>query len=382
MLRVSRALRHPPAAWAGPCGRRLSALATVRATDASALLHALSTQGFAVIPGALDAALVRDALGSVAQSVLGEGASGSLRAACASEGVLPGYHQYALAPNAGARAETRAFRVWNPSCTPRELREAYTAHREWPESMMRAHLGSRGNLWPDELTRATATALWQGMAGLADELLLALEGAAGAASYPAGGGGRGAGWTGLSDSHRMRDYVLEAKRYVVPGAAAPGDAEAEPGPGAWLTALPAHSDLTTLTLLAAGPSMGVEGGLEVWDWARGQWEVAAGLGAGDVVVNVGEFGEALSGGRLRSTPHRVRLRRGSQTTRAGQGRAWRESVVLFAAPDAHTNVRSARLPPSKQSLDRAGFASLPPARYGIDHAVWDAEPLVGDHLPL
>lgn len=375
MLHVSQALRRLPAVRVGPARRPLCALATASAMDGRALLQALSTQGFAVIPGALDATLVRDALGAMAQSVLGGGASGSLRAACASEGVLPGFHQYALAPNAGASAETRAFRVWNPGCPPRQLREAYTSQREWPESMLSAHLGSRGNLWPDEHTKASATALWQGMAALADQLLLTLENAAGAPG--AGNSNGGAAWTGLSESHKLRDYVLEAKRYVVPGAAAPGGV-----PGSWLTALPAHSDLTTLTLLAAGPSLGVDGGLEVWDWASGQWEVAAGLGAGDVVVNVGEFGEALSGGRLRSTPHRVRLRWSGEGQGKDQDPAWRESVVLFAAPDAHTNVPSVRLAPSKLPLDRAGFSSLPPARYGIDPDVWDDEPLVGDHLPL
>ena len=108
-----------------------------------------------------------------------------------------------------------------------------------------------------------------------------------------------------------------------------------------------HKDFNFLTFLAHDPV----GGLEVRT-RDGQW-VDAHCAEDAYVVNIGDMLELLSGGRLVSTPHRVRNRSGLQ----------RQSFPYFSVPRFDVQVQPL-LPPLP------GFARASLQAGAASHAIW------------
>ena len=159
------------------------------------------------------------------------------------------------------------------------------------------------NRWPDDggALRAAATTYYGAMDGLAAHLLEAFAMALG---QPEGA---------LRACFRRPMTNLSLLHYPARSRGADADAaNARP-----------HCDTNALTILLPGAA----GGLEVMHRRRG-W-VAVPPRPGCFVVNIGNMMEAWSGGRFRSTLHRVHPPSGRE----------RFSIAYFASPDYETLVR-------------------------------------------
>jgi len=319
-----------------------------------------------VVRGGAGPTAAQAAMAALDRSLFGtQGGSGTdaARSACQGSGVGPGFHRYELSPDKeGPAAEMLAFRALPARASLLQQRFPYAQAADWPSGMAEDVWGGADNVWPSEEVRIAVTDLEVRLSGVVDGAMACLD----RALSPWHGG-----TDVFSPVHGCGERVIEAKRYSLP-----------PGPhAAPVEALPVHSDLTTLTALVVCPRPGGSGGLEVFDWASGGWsELDDGaVSPGDVILNVGEFGSSLTSGVLLATPHRVVMRAGA-----------RDSAVLFATPDAHTDLDTtpARLGheaaealvrelwPSGRGFDER-FYRLSPHRYGLRGGG-----MVGDHLPI
>ncbi len=150
------------------------------------------------------------------------------------------------------------------------------------------------NIWPREVPSARATILnyWAELDGVADLLLAALE-------------------TGLTLPKRtLRDAFHEPMTNMTL-LHYPPQLPSERGYG-----IHPHKDTDALTIIAPDPV----GGLEV-QTRDGGW-ITPDCPPGGFIVNIGDMLELWSGGRLKSTPHRVVNRSGKE----------RYSFPYFAVP--------------------------------------------------
>ncbi len=174
--------------------------------------------------------------------------------------------------------------------------EGYKLHFEAAQDApIRAECALYGpNIWPREVPQARAVMLdyWQQLDGVADLLLGALE--VGLKIPP----------NTLRDAFRDPMTNMTLLHY-------PPQAPDEGGYG-----IHPHKDTDALTIIAPDPV----GGLEV-QTRTGGW-ITPDCPPGGFVVNIGDMLELWSGGRLKSTPHRVVNRSGHE----------RYSFPYFAVP--------------------------------------------------
>src|SRR5579871_639018 len=162
-------------------------------------------------------------------------------------------------------------------------------------------LANQPNRWPAELPqfRETMLSFLSRCEVLADEILAAIEEATGLPHRQ------------LMKNHSRRNYTMRLLHYpAIQGPVQDGQERCGE-----------HTDWGTITLLFQDG----RGGLEVRR-RTGEWTVAPPL-ADAVLVNVGDQLQALSAGRLVSTPHRVRASFSPHSALA------RYSVALFCFAD-------------------------------------------------
>ncbi len=203
--------------------------------------------------------------------------------------------------------------------------EGYKLHHEvGPEAAIRQDCNLYGpNLWPEEVPDARETVLeyWRQLDAVAKQLLGALE-------------------VGLDLS---QDALTRAFRDPMTNMTLlhyPPQKPDEDGYG-----IHPHKDTDALTIIAPDPV----GGLEV-QTRDGNW-ITPDCPKGGFVVNIGDMLELWSGGRLKSTPHRVANRSGQE----------RYSFPYFAVPRHDVVVQP--LLPALPGFDR------PPVHCGH----WSAE---------
>jgi len=174
--------------------------------------------------------------------------------------------------------------------------EGYKLHHEVAkDAPIRAECALYGpNVWPRETPEAAATILayWAQLDRVTDLLLGALE--AGLELQPG------------TLRHAFRDPLTNMTLLHYPPQA--------PDEGGY--GIHPHKDTSALTIIAPDPV----GGLEV-QTREGGW-ITPDCPPGGFVVNIGDMLELWSGGRLKSTPHRVVNRSGRQ----------RYSFPYFAVP--------------------------------------------------
>lgn len=174
--------------------------------------------------------------------------------------------------------------------------EGYKLHHEVPEDApIRQDCTLYGpNLWPVEVPQARDIILdyWQQLDGVADLLLHALE--------------TGLGLTPQTLRGAFRNPMTNMTLLHYPPQA--------PDEGGY--GIHPHKDTDALTIIAPDPV----GGLEV-QTREGGW-ITPDCPPGGFVVNIGDMLELWSGGRLKSTPHRVVNRSGRE----------RYSFPYFAVP--------------------------------------------------
>jgi isopenicillin N synthase-like dioxygenase len=162
-----------------------------------------------------------------------------------------------------------------------------------------AHLG---NSWPDESVaagfRETMLGLYGAFESVASRVLALIEEGLGVEP------GRWQDWI------RGGNSILRLIHYPPLPNERPADA---------VRAAP-HADINLITLLCEGTS----GGLEI-QRPDGSWQPVSSF-AGQLVVNVGDMLALATGGRVRSTPHRV------VNPHDGQQRASRFSMPFFVHP--------------------------------------------------
>lgn len=286
-----------------------------------------------------------------------------------------GCYRYASA--GGAKDDIAAFALGPPHRSPASLRAPYFRAVGAPASAVAALDRAYANVWPAEpaVAGSAAGAPAAPFRAAAERLFAACEATASGLlqGLSLGLGLPADAWAPL---HSRGDHTLEFKLYAPPRSLAPGAVR-----------VPAHADLSSVTLLlqlrdfGGGGDAAAEGGgrgdgsdhhsgLEVWDRAAGRW-VAVRPQPHAVLVNVGEFLQLVTGGRLVSTPHRVAA--GADPARETA----RLSAVFFCAPnwDAEARVwpQFARAP-----LPTAGGAAPRAAETPAE----EEAPLVGDLMPL
>ncbi|MDX1575028.1 MAG: 2-oxoglutarate and iron-dependent oxygenase domain-containing protein [Kiloniellales bacterium] len=187
--------------------------------------------------------------------------------------------------------------IVGPEVAPDDPAVASTAGLLWPTP------------WPAEPIdfRAAVTAYWQAADGLAMDLLRAFALALGAPEEA------------LVKHFRKPLTNMSLLHYLArPAGGARAPVAHEPG----RDDVPPHYDTNAVTLLAPG----AVGGLQV-QRRDGHWIQAEPL-PGCLVVNIGNMMECWSGGRYRSTLHRVHPPLGRE----------RYSIAHFATPDYDTRV--------------------------------------------
>ncbi|KIC43266.1 flavonol synthase [Ruegeria sp. ANG-R] len=202
----------------------------------------------------------------------------------------------------------------NDGSGPADKYEGYKLHQEVAQDApIRQECALYGpNLWPGEVPQARDILLgyWTQLDRVADLLLGALEVGLGLKS------------SALRDAFRMPMTNMTLLHY-------PPQAPDESGYG-----IHPHKDTDALTIIAPDPV----GGLEV-QTRTGRW-VTPDCPPGAFVVNIGDMLELWSGGRLKSTPHRVVNRSGLE----------RYTFPYFAVP--RHDVVVAPLLPALPGFDR------------------------------
>lgn len=375
---------------------RVWALDFARYADASScqlagvvpqLRDSLESTGFVVLRDALPARVLWEAASAVRRHVWASG----------------DHHRDALRTTTGRRGwysysqtehiQVNAWNVESPHQSASDLRGAYLSARGYPPSMRQSAELQQANRGGPEV-REPCEALWKALHGVAHGALRMIERAYSSRSLVA--------------MHSRSDHTLEFKQYrwAAPTKPAVSSSLMEP-----LVLLPAHSDLTTITLLATvrdGRSSnssnrhqrgeGPRAALQAWDFSTQSWvttdddddDACLSLRGDEaprsgervsLLLNTGEFARQWSAGRLRSTAHRV-------VAPPGVPSGDRESVVFFVTPNWETDLGTPGLPPQDPQLGGAGH--LPEEllgeqgahHYGIPREAWSESPLVGDHLPL